>query len=51
MLPDTKQEKANEHKEVYQTPELVVWGDLRELTHGDHSGTDDLPTSGGTSPF
>jgi len=37
-------------KRPYQSPVLVEWGDIRELTLGSLSGIDDYPDGGGTVP-
>ena len=36
-------------KKTYETPELVEWGKILELTHGLKSGFQDFPLKGGTT--
>jgi hypothetical protein len=35
-------------KQEYQSPELIEWGTILELTQSGQAGTQDLPTAGGT---
>ena len=34
----------------YDSPRLIEWGSLADLTRGPFSGLDDLPLDGGTTP-
>lgn len=34
----------------YDSPRLIEWGSLTDLTRGPFSGLDDLPLDGGTTP-
>ena len=35
-------------KKPYESPELVEWGQILEVTHGLKSGFEDFPAGGGT---
>ncbi len=46
---DRMEERRSKEKKAYQSPSLVEWGDIRDLTQGTDQGLEDVP-EGGTNP-